>query len=248
MTASTRRLEELSLNSSASAAQIVYDGWLVRLLPGKAKRARCVNVLHPSTLALDGKIERAESLYGAQALPALFRITPFADAPALDARLADRGYLRFDETCVESAAIDSARLAPSRAASLALEPWAGIVAALRGSPALHRQTHVARLESMPLAKQAVVVEEDGEPVAAGLAIVEGDMAGLFDIVTRADRQRRGHAREVVAALLAWAHSIGARGAYLQVDEGNNAARGLYAQFGFEERYRYWYRGRPGETK
>lgn len=248
MTASTWRLEELSLNSSASAAQLLHDGWLLRFVPGKAKRARSVNILHPSSLPLDGKIERAESLYGAQGLPALFRITPFADAPALDARLADRGYLRFDETCVASAVIDSARLAPSRAASLALEPWAGIVAALRGSPVPHRQSHVARLESLPLAKHAVVVEEGGEPVAAGLAIVEGDMAGIFDVVTRSDRQRRGYAREVVAALLAWTLSIGARGAYLQVNHDNRAARGLYAQFGFEERYRYWYRGRPGENK
>ena len=34
-----RRLEELSLNSSAPPGQLLYDGWLLRLAPGKAKRA-----------------------------------------------------------------------------------------------------------------------------------------------------------------------------------------------------------------
>ena len=46
-------------------------------------------------------------------------------------------------------------------------------------------------------------------VATGLALVEDDSAGIFDIVTH-DAERR------------------------------------YRQFGFEERYVYWYRGRPGE--
>ena len=35
-----RRLEELSLNSSAPPGQLLYDGWLLRLLPGKPKRTR----------------------------------------------------------------------------------------------------------------------------------------------------------------------------------------------------------------
>jgi len=30
-----RRLEELGLNSSAAPGQLLYDGWLLRLLPGQ---------------------------------------------------------------------------------------------------------------------------------------------------------------------------------------------------------------------
>jgi hypothetical protein len=42
--------------------------------------------------------------------------------------------------------------------------------------------------------------------------------------------------------------MGARHAYLQVGAGTEAARRLYTQFGFQERYTYWYRGRPGEQQ
>jgi hypothetical protein len=53
---------------------------------------------------------------------------------------------------------------------------------------------------------------------------------------------------VVASLLGIAWELGARHAYLQVKQDNVAARKLYAQFGFAERYLYWYRGRPAEAE
>jgi len=90
------------------------------------------------------------------------------------------------------------------------------------------------------------VRESGRIVATGLTIIEDECAGLFDIITEERARRRGHARKVVAGLLAVARSLGARHAYLQVNVENEPARRLYRDFGFEERYTYWYRGRPGE--
>ena len=77
---------------------------------------------------------------------------------------------------------------------------------------------------------------------------EDDCAGLFDIITSSDAQRQGHAKSVVSSLLRHAWELGARHAYLQVKQDNFVARRLYAQFGFEEKYLYWYRGRPGEME
>jgi ribosomal protein S18 acetylase RimI-like enzyme len=110
----------------------------------------------------------------------------------------------------------------------------------------HRDAHLARLERMPLRKCAVALEEGGRVVATGLTVIEDGAAGLFDIVTREDARRRGHARRVVATLLHLAHGLGARHAYLQVESENMAARPLYRDFGFSERYQYWYRAHPRE--
>jgi len=245
MSPDARRLEELSLNSSAPPGQLLYDGWLLRLLPGKAKRARSVNAVYPSRLPLEEKIAYCERLFAAAGLPALFRLTPFVEPPGLDAALERLGYGRFDDTAVECAAIDGA-LARGTAQPMDLATWVEAIGDLRGSPPVHRNAHRARLEGMPLALRPMAIAEGGRIVATGLAIVEDDCAGLFDIVTHEDARRRGHARSMVAGLLASARDLGARHAYLQVQAGNTPARSLYRSFGFEERYLYWYRGRDGE--
>jgi GNAT superfamily N-acetyltransferase len=123
-----------------------------------------------------------------------------------------------------------------------LSRWVEAVGELRASPIAHRSAHFARLDGMPLDKRAVAIRSQGRVLATGLAIIEDDCVGLFDIITRADSQRQGHARGVVASLLRLAWDLGARHAYLQVQQDNVAARRLYAQFGFAERYLYWYRG------
>ena len=242
-----RRLEELGLNSSAPPGQLVYDGWLLRLLKGKAKRARSVNAVYPSKAQLATKIAYCERLYRYAGLPAIFRITPFSEPASLDSELERRGYGRFDPTAVESAPIDPARLAADAAEPMALPAWIEAVGGMRASPAEHRAAHLARLEGMPLPMRAVGVrDETGRIVATGLTIVEDDCAGLFDIITDESSRRRGHGRAIVASLLRTASELGARHASLQVNVENEPARRLYRQFGFEERYQYWYRGRPGE--
>jgi ribosomal protein S18 acetylase RimI-like enzyme len=243
-----RRLEELTLNSSAPPGQLLFDGWILRLAPGKAKRARSVNAVYASSLPLARKIAHCERLYAAAGLPMLFRITPFSEPAGLDRELDSRGYVRFDETAVEACALDPRCAQAQALPAMPLDRWVGHVAALRGSPPDQLEGHRARLEGLPLARVPVALEEGARVVATGLAIVEDDTAGLFDIVTHPEARRRGHAKRVVDALLRAAWELGARQAYLQVQADNLAARALYARLGFRERYRYWYRARPGEAR
>ncbi len=242
-----RRLEELTLNSSAPPGQLLYDGWLLRFSPGKAKRARSVNAVYPSRLPLAAKIDHCERVYGERGLPAIFRLSGLTDPPALDTTLAARGYESFSPTLVQVAGVDAAALAGPEVASPALADWFDRVGELRGSPVAHREAHLARLSALPLPMRAVAVAEAGETLATGLAILEDGHVGLFDVVTREAHRGRGHARAVVAALLRWGLGQGASRAYLQVDEGNAPALALYRRFGFETAYRYWYRGRPEEA-
>jgi ribosomal protein S18 acetylase RimI-like enzyme len=243
-----RRIEELSLNSSAPPGQLVYDGWILRMLRGRAKRARSVNAVYASSLPLAEKIAYCERLYATAGLPAIFRITPFSQPPALDEELARRDYERFEPTAVEAAPIDRKLLGQPGADPMELDAWVQAVGDLRGSPAAHRTGHLVRLQGMPLKLRAVAIRTHGCLVATGLTIVEDDCAGLFDIITSDESRRQGHARTVVSTLLHVAWELGARHAYLQVKEDNEPARRLYRQFGFEEKYVYWYRARPGERE
>ena len=63
----------------------------MRLLRGKAKRARSVNAVYASTMPLAEKIAYCERLYESSALPVLFRITPFSQPQDLEAELEGRG-------------------------------------------------------------------------------------------------------------------------------------------------------------
>ena len=58
-----RRIEEAGLNALQTQRQLFYDGWLLRLSAGKAKRARSVNAYFGSTLPLARKIGHCESVY-----------------------------------------------------------------------------------------------------------------------------------------------------------------------------------------
>ncbi len=248
MTAHARRLEELTLNSSAPPGQLLYDGWLLRFSAGKAKRARSVNALYASRLPLDEKVAHCERVYGERGLPAIFRLSMHTVPEGLDAFLEARGYGRFESTQVRSAAIDPAPAGGDGVESPRLEEWFDMVGDLRGSPIAHRAAHLARLAALPLALRTAAVLEEGVVVATGLAIAEDDHVGLFDVATREEARRRGHARRIVSALLRWGWEQGARRSYLQVEEGNAAAIALYERYGFSLAYRYWYRGRPGETR
>jgi len=74
-------------------------------------------------------------------------------------------------------------------------------------------------------------------------VLEAPWVGLYDIVTRPDARRRGHAGRVVNSLMAWGRDNGAASAYLQVMIDNAPALALYAKLGFREAYQYAYRSR-----
>ena len=250
------RVEEAGLNALQTRRQLFYDGWLLRLSPGKAKRARSVNAHFGSTLPLNAKIEHCERVYAAHALPTLFRVTPFDHPPDLDAALGRRGYVAFDPTLVQVAALgagpavplDGPRAPQVELVSPPIEEFVRDVAALRGSTDAQRAAHLERLAGTPLATQAIVARENGRIVACGQAALDRELVGIFDMVTDAASRGRGLAAHIVAELLSWGRGQSATHAYLQVDAGNAPALAVYRNFGFATAYAYHYRARPGECR
>jgi GNAT superfamily N-acetyltransferase len=242
------RVEEAGLNALQTQRQMFYDGWLLRLSPGKAKRARSVSAHFGSTLPLDAKIAYCERMYEACDLPVLFRITPFRKPAELETALAARGYVAFDSTLVQVATLARPPEIDGADVELSTPPVAEFVeavGAMRGSTIRQREAHLERLRQTPLATHAVLASIDGVAVGSGQVALEDGLAGIYDVVTAEHARGRGVATRIVSWLLTRAWEHGAGHAYLQVDAINAPALAVYAKFGFFTLYDYHYCGRPG---
>jgi GNAT superfamily N-acetyltransferase len=248
-----RRIEEAGLNVLQTQRQLFFDGWLLRLSPGVAKRGRSVNAHFGSSLPLAGKLDYCESLYAQHGLPTLFRITPWIQPSDLEAALAARGYQSFDETLVQAVKLDRPPPLPDRADDVEIDSpdtlaFVEAVGDLRGSTPLQRDAHRERLMNSPLEKRHAVVWVGERVVCTAQAAVEGNLVGLFDVVTADGARRRGYATLACAWLLSWAWQHGAQVAYLQVSADNKPAIASYRKFGFATVYTYHYCGRPEERE
>jgi GNAT superfamily N-acetyltransferase len=248
-----KRIEEAGLNVLQTQRQLFYDGWLLRLSPGVARRGRSVNPHYGSSLPLEDKLAYCESVYAQHGLPTLYRITPWSQPSDLEEALDARGYESGGETLVQAVKLDRPPDLPDRAADVTVDApdtlaFVEAVGDLRGSTPVQRDAHRERLMNSPLGKRHAVVWAGERVVCTAQAAVEGDIVGLFDVVTAESARRRGYATLACAWLLSWAWQHGAQTAYLQVSADNAPAIGSYRRFGFATVYTYHYRGRPGECE
>ena len=246
------RIEEAGLNALQTQRQLFFDGWLLRISPGKAKRARSVNPHFGSSLPLDMKIARCESVYTANELPTLFRMTPFVHPPDLRSALERRGYVCFDPTLVQVLPLDDLRNVEPRRDIELVAPSANefveAIGELRASSPTERAAHVERLACTPLPMHAILARIAGRTVACGQASIDDRVAGIYDMMTAGDCCGRGIATTIVNALLQWARSRGTTHAFLQVNADNAPALRVYRRFGFATTYTYYYLGRRGECR
>jgi GNAT superfamily N-acetyltransferase len=245
-----RRLEEVGLNALQTQRQLFYDGWLLRVSPGKAKRARSVNAHFTSSLPLADKIAHCEKVYAARGIPALFRITPFVQPPELDAALAARGYEAHETTLVQvvrlAEAPDAVALPELEITSPPADVFADAVATLQHATPTQRDAYFERLVDSPLPTRVLLAQGAGGVAGVGTVMLDDRLAGIFSMATDPAMRGRGVATALLGRLLAWAWDHGATHAYLQVDANNHRALAVYRRFGFATAYTYHYRARPGE--
>lgn len=238
------RFEDAGLSCAQPPQQAIYDGWLLRWSPGKAKRAKSVNAIGAGRLPLARKLEAVERFYAQRGLPPIYRLTPFSQPPELDAALHAAGYRHFDHTRVmglDLAARSTVASPPCAPVSVDVTTLSRTAAALRDSPAIEGDAEAQRLAFTTVPAHYLVLTDNDAPIACGCLMVDDDVAGIFNMVTAPAQRGRGWATALVAALLDHAAARGARHAYLQVDAANEPARRVYRRFGFTDRYAYWYR-------
>ncbi|MBS0525776.1 MAG: GNAT family N-acetyltransferase [Proteobacteria bacterium] len=218
------------------------QGWVQRFASGYTKRANSINALDPRNALTHEMKSVLEAPYRARGLPPIWRLTPLAPA-GTDDRLANAGYRRIDESLVQRAILDDrfvldpeVRIAPAPS-----DAWLAGFATLSPVAPAHRATMTRMLQSIEAPVGFARVEDQGEPIAFALGVVDGDHVGLFDVLVAPPARRRGLARRLTRSIGAWGREHGARFAYLQVVAANAAALPLYADLGFETVYSYAYR-------
>lgn len=241
------RIEDAGLNASAPPQQRWLDGWLLRLSPGKAKRARCINAVAEGRLPLAERLGLAAAAYREAGLPMFVRITPFTRPAELDAVLAAGGHQAVDDTRVMVAPDCPDRPLPLPAGlqleRLGAAEFAELVGLLRGSAPGQRLAHAERLALSPVPYEGWVLRRPGDAaiLACGQFAREADLVGLYDVFTAPAHRGQGLARVLCSQLLARAFALGARVAYLQTEGDNAAARAVYRRLGFADAFAYHYR-------
>jgi len=240
-----RNLERVAYRAWPSEETVEYDGWILRSCGGYTKRANSVNPHFGSTLPVHTKISHCEAFYAERGLPPIFRLTPFSRPEELDSVLAATGYTTLDPTLVMASPLDRIPKADSAEVRFpAAAEWLSAFEHLRGLPAEQCAPHRRIVEAAEGERLFALVQAGDAVVACGLGILIEDIVGLFDLFTAESHRRRGHGRAVVHAILQAAKTADARRSFLQVHSKNETAHRLYARFGFETAYPYWYRIAP----
>lgn len=245
-----RRIEQAALWAWPPKELRHLDGWLLRASGGLIRRTNSVQ-----PLAFEGALEPALAevvrWYESRGIQPCFQIAETAQPPELDAALERAGWRVLTPSLVLTAPLPAsgavAGLAAGPGVELLHRPRQAVMNALcephwRDSQRRERMEILARIRRP---HRFALASVDGEPAAAGLVVVEEDLAGVFAMRTQARFQGRGLGRAVLGRLLDWAAGQGAAQAYLQVESDNRPGLALYRGLGFETAYRYHYRVRAG---
>ncbi|MFF7710903.1 GNAT family N-acetyltransferase [Pseudomonas sp. NPDC007930] len=246
MSTPMQTLEDAAFAAWPAHYEADINGWRLRLDSGYTQRANSLNSTEHSQPLSDADLAAIEQQFAARGLRPVVRVTSTVQVAGLARVLASRGYRYGGASQVLWRPLPAPAAGnPQRIRLLSgPAPWASTFARLSGQPSEEARAHQAIVQRIAHPAAWAVLGEGQGAQCCGLGVVVGAQLGLFDIVTGAAFVRRGLAGQLCRELLAWGWGQGARGAFLQVNEGNAAAFALYEKLGFARAYGYgyWVRG------
>jgi len=241
-----RRLEAVGFRAwPAASAQ--YDGsWLCRLTAGHpSRRLNSVNPLDPSDVRdIAIRLEKAAKRFSDYGRPLLVRQTPLTP-PQLIAFMDDAGWADMGQTIVMTANLaelsreDGVDHLPSRDVGRFVDARIRVA----GDDPTFKPGLTEIINAIkPEVGLFIFEEADFGPTAVTLAVQDNDLAGILQLGVAEACRGRGIGTAILHAALRWAKVKGARQAWVQVEAENAAAIALYRRAGFQDVYRYSYRG------
>jgi N-acetylglutamate synthase len=245
-------LDRLMTQTWPATSVSTVDGWLARSSHGVDLRTSSVLPI-AAPPDLHAALDRVESLYRTEGLPAAFQITPAAQPSGLDDELDGRGYaVRWPILVLTTGVGDGLRRLREAATRVLVtdepdEEWMDLWWSVEGQGSGQDvRATVWRIVTGTPARYAQVRDAGGVAAVGRLATAD-DWAGIYCMAVRPDARRRGHGAAILHALLEQADRVGARQSWLQAVADNHAAQRLYAAAGYSLAYRYHYRVRAVQT-
>lgn len=244
---------ELAANDAWPApTQARLGSWILRAAENWTGRANAALAVGDPDRTLEAAIDAVEQWYAAKGQRPMIN-TPMPLAAPVNAALDARGWTARPMVLVQTGAVQSlisevaARrdLPPVELADSPTDAWLAMVSAHKGGlPAAAR--HI--LTAVPEVVFASVQDEHGDLLGIARGAVTGPAPGRWLgvslVQTAPAARRRGLGRHVMRAVAQWATQRGAVRAYLQVEESNTAAVGLYQGLGFSTHHTYLTREAP----
>lgn len=213
--------------------------WYLRAAAGFTNRANSALPLGDPGLPLTEAIDACADWYRARSLPAKITV-PLPVRRDVAQALTHRGWFAQPVVLVQTAPLADVLAGPEPTAAVRQDqaPSAGflevITARKAGLPDAAR-----RILTGGTVQFAEIPSSDGRtPLAIARAAVVGEWMHLGLVEVHESARRRGLARAVTQNLSAWAATVGAERAVLQVEERNAPAVALYASMGFTTHHTY----------
>ena len=235
-------LERATLDAVCPAEVQEIPGWLLPYDPLPIGRAQSAVPLAHAPLSMP-ELQQIEAHYHQRDRPTVFRLPESLITPEIGGALHAMGYSGHHGVLVQVAELDGLlRLAPSDAATRSTTPskeWASVYTANGFDPV----DGANRVQLLSRSRHVVYacVSEGGQALAAGTGSISQGWLSIHGMRTAPGAQGRGLASRILAGLAAHAAAQGVERVFLQVEDDNVVAQGLYrkAGFGTAWRYHYW---------
>ena len=236
--ATVQACEERLVNVWPALQTILMGEWVLRFAQGYSGRANSASAIRIGADLCGADLDHVVRLYRAEGLAPAIRVTPLSP-PDLGARLLATGWRPVVTSIGMVAPAGMWRAHPAVSIqSQAGTAWVQGVSRWQEARKRNPDHLAAILKQLRLPSAFATVAGQGQEAGYGMSVVDRGMAEIGSIMLAPDQRGRGLGRALVETLLCWAVQHGAGRVFLQVEENNVVAIGLYRSLGFQEVYRY----------